>query len=83
MLEHGNTVDGYYGFAGGFDQWQFGNSPGSENSEVFADMFIGWVYNQWEVGIDGNLTDLGSQREVFMNNEMPTLIESVEPPPDI
>jgi hypothetical protein len=66
----------YFGFAGGWDEWQFGNSPNSENSEVFCDMFIGWVYGQWEVNPEDStkLTDLGQRRESFMNASMSHLI---------
>jgi len=52
----------YYGFAGGFGDWQFGKTHG--NGEVFADMFVGWVYNKWENSAQG-----GYRRD-YMNRQI-------------
>ena len=35
------------GFAGTFSGWQ--QSEDYQNSEIFADMFIGWVYGRWAI----------------------------------
>jgi hypothetical protein len=49
------------------------------NGEIFADMFIGWVYDRWET-IDGlsdsPLTDFGTDRKKFMDGIMIDLIEA-------
>ncbi len=65
--DHTDEYGRYYGFAGGWDNWQFGWD--NTASEVFADMFIGWVYNTWDLsGRDGGL---GTQRMTLMNSKMP------------
>ena len=50
---HTDDFGRWYGFAGGWEDWQFGyaNNP----SEIFADMFIGWVYGQWDFDLPNNL----------------------------
>jgi hypothetical protein len=54
------------GFAGGHGDWQWSSREGSDwRGEIFADMFVGWVYKQWAV------TDLGQQRAEFMDTYMP------------
>jgi hypothetical protein len=55
-----------FGFAGGWTTWQQSQNPAS--NEVFADLFLGWTYDQWA----GN--DFGSQRSDFMNSFMDDLI---------
>jgi hypothetical protein len=73
---------GYGGFADDFLYWQFSKDEGPYDTkgtkttdddtdgrgEIFADMFIGWVYNQWEA------TDLGNARSDFMDYHMPIWI---------
>jgi hypothetical protein len=54
----------YWGFAGGWQEWQFGatDDPG----EVWADMFLGWVYNQW-----GNDSfEFWKHKRDYMNSHM-------------
>ncbi|MFZ6021635.1 MAG: hypothetical protein ACOYXO_18720 [Chloroflexota bacterium] len=53
----------FFGYAGKFDEWQFGVS-GHRGSEEFADMFVGWVYGNWEA------SRLGVQKSQFMFNHM-------------
>jgi RHS repeat-associated protein len=43
--DYGNAGNGYHGFAGDKNYWQFGSVIGP--NEIFADMFVGWVYDQW------------------------------------
>ncbi len=62
------------GFAGGFMEWQY--SKQNKNGEIFADMFIGWVYNQWGVR-NGRLTSLAVKRAGYMNSRMPGWITVV------
>jgi RHS repeat-associated protein len=61
-----NEDNPFWGFAGGWEEWQFGASdwPG----EVFADMFVGWTYGQW--GGDTR----GTNRQAYMNTYMPSYI---------
>jgi len=51
--DHIDEFGRYYGFAGGWDDWQFGWD--NTRSEVFADMFVGWTYNNWDLGHRENL----------------------------
>ena len=73
---------GSAGFYGGFLDWQFSKDEGPYDvhnpdnpkddtdgrGEIFADMFIGWVYGKWED------SDLGDARSTFMNYHMPIWI---------
>lgn len=57
-----------WGFAGGnFSEWQKSRSGAS--GEEFADMGIGWTYNQWDSNTKG-LTRAGQARADFMNVNM-------------
>ncbi|MFN7037259.1 MAG: RHS repeat-associated core domain-containing protein [Bellilinea sp.] len=58
---------GSFGFAGGFNDWQFGVS-GQRGSEEFADMFIGWVFGNWET------SHWGIQKSRFMLDHMGNLL---------
>ena len=57
-----------FGFHGGIASWQYSGELGS--GEIFADMFIGWVYNRWEE-TNGVITSEGQGRQTYMNNGMP------------
>lgn len=60
--------DEWWGFAGGnFSEWQKSRSGAS--GEEFADMGIGWTYNQWDSSTKG-LTRAGQARADFMNVNM-------------
>ncbi|MCL4265813.1 MAG: RHS repeat-associated core domain-containing protein [Anaerolineae bacterium] len=61
-----------WGFAGGYGTWQ--RSKQGRASEEFADMYLGWVYNQWE-GNDGDWTIPGQYRADFMNSLMPLWVD--------
>ena len=58
----------------GFQQSKTFGSDQSGRGEIFADMFIGWVYQEWET-IDGILTADGQARKAFMDRIMLSLIE--------
>ncbi len=45
---------GWFGYAGGAEYWQFGYD-GNQGSEEFADSGIGWLYDTWGEGDQGNL----------------------------
>jgi hypothetical protein len=62
--DHGNRQNDFHGFAGGWDVWQYGATH--DDGEVFADMYLGWTYNQW-----GVRTDTGANRANHMNTNMP------------
>jgi RHS repeat-associated protein len=66
--------DESYGFASpGWDRtWQMDNAANS--NEEFADMFLGWVFNRWEVAQSGGFTDAGAARAGWMDKWMPSLI---------
>lgn len=65
-----------YGFAGTRYGWQ--QSPETTTGEEFADMFLGWNYNRWEMEEDGSgLTDLGQARSNFMDRYMASWIALV------
>lgn len=61
------------GFAGGLFGWQ--QSDDDDPSEEFADMFIGWVYNQWGTNERGGLNPAGAKRATVMNANAPRWIE--------
>lgn len=44
--------------------------------EIFADMFLGWVYNKWEVNPDnpGTWSQKGQERADFMDSKMPNWV---------
>jgi hypothetical protein len=63
----GSTEYPFWGFAGRFERWQFGMTD--DTGEVFADMFLGWTYNQW-----GD-NDSGINRASYMNQTMPLYVD--------
>jgi hypothetical protein len=42
----------------------------AQNSEEFADMFLGWVFNRWETKGNGDFTDAGKARSKRMDQHM-------------
>lgn len=67
-----NRDDPHAGFYGPFSRWQY--SEQRERGEIFADMFVGWVYNTWAKRSDGYLTDMAARRADYMEQKMPYLI---------
>jgi hypothetical protein len=65
----GSKESPFWGFAGGWQEWQFGKND--ETGEVFADMFLGWTFNEW--GADRS----GTNRESYMNQYMPLYVDQV------
>lgn len=63
----------YGGFAGGLGDWQWSRQEGASNrGEIFADQFVGWVYDRWaEDPVTGTWTRLGQMRADYMNRRMP------------
>ena len=58
-----NDETGTWGFAG--PRWEWQRSDQGKAAEEFADMYLGWVYNQWEG------SEVGQARADFMNSLMP------------
>jgi len=58
----------FWGFAGDLHEWQYGQTDGE--GEVWADMFLGWVYNKW-----GN-DEFGGRKQEYMNDVMKTYLRS-------
>jgi RHS repeat-associated protein len=73
-LVTGDLIDpNFGGYAGKKLDWQF-SSDSTAPGEYFADMFIGWVYQQWGVDEVGVITEHGQTRRDFMNDNMPLWI---------
>jgi hypothetical protein len=68
-----------WGFAGGnFSNWQ--KSRSGLSGEEFADMGIGWTYNQWERSRTGSgWSDDGKARANFMNVNMALWVSQLLP----
>lgn len=58
----------YWGFAGGCEEWQFGMTDGP--GEVWADMFIGWVFDTW----DNDSKGFGKAKKEYMDSKMQTYL---------
>lgn len=43
---HEGPERSYWGFVGGWDEWQFGKA-GAFPGEVWADLFLAWVFDKW------------------------------------
>ena len=71
----GSDRDSTWGVAGG--RWEWQRSSSGQASEEFADMYLGWVYGQWETlgGAGTPLTEFGSARASFMNTMMPFTVD--------
>lgn len=58
------------GFAGGFPGWQ--QSRVISRGEIFADMFVGWSYGQWDTG---EYLSEGRAKANFMTTNMSIWID--------
>lgn len=74
----GSAVGGRNGFFAGRYTWQFGadyDDPTTNNKEIFADMFLGWVYGKWELKPGSSfLSDNGAAKSAYMDKYMPLMI---------
>lgn len=61
------------GYAG--NRWGWQQSAEQTTGEEFADMYLGWSYDEWETQ-DGELTDDGQMRSDWMNENMGEWIDS-------
>ncbi len=57
-------VNNRNGFAGPEYSWQL--SVDMAEGEIYADMFVGWVYGRWQTNPDGSLTDPAELKSQFM-----------------
>lgn len=69
----GSDRDSTWGFAGG--RWKWQRSSSGLASEEFADMYLGWVYGQWETKAVGGWSDAGQMRADFMNLAIPFSVD--------
>lgn len=75
IIESSDDINNRGGFAGDFPGWQ--QSTDDSAGEIFADMFIGWVYNQWEVDpFTGALTNDAELKANFMTTNMSIWIDT-------
>ena len=70
------NVQNREGFYGPPLSWQLSIDMG--NGEIFADMFIGWVYGKWGMR-GGRLTVPARKKARFMSTHMPTFIRQAIP----
>jgi hypothetical protein len=72
----GSSVGERNGFFGPYYQWQFGHdSPGDLGTEIFADMFLGWVYGKWELKPGTQYLSInGAEKSAYMDKYMPMMI---------
>lgn len=66
--KHTDSTGRGFGFAGGWENWQFGMA--NTSSEVFADMYLGWVYNTWGILDPNDPNDMGVKRRDYMGSTM-------------
>jgi hypothetical protein len=64
------TVTKANGFASVGFPWQQSRVNVGHFSEIFADQFLGWVFNSWERRSDGRLTDIALARSKWMTTNM-------------
>ena len=58
----------------GFDQ-HYANRSSNAPEEIFADMFVGWVYGKWATDpLTAKLSDAGKAKSDYMQTYMPSLI---------
>jgi RHS repeat-associated protein len=65
--DYGNARNGYYGFSGGRFDGQYAVVNLGLDTEIFADMFLGWVYDEWTLNAPGYP---GEARRDWMNVNM-------------
>jgi len=73
IIDHGNAENYYYEYASGARQ--FGYSTANPGSEEFADMFLGWVYQDFNT----DSLSLGPQRSAYMNEYMSGYLSLMTP----
>jgi hypothetical protein len=69
--DYGDEDNGYYGFGGGRFEWQYAVVNLDLDTEIFADMFLGWVYDNWNFKAPGYR---GQARKDYMNVNMSSFV---------
>jgi hypothetical protein len=64
------------GFAGPHPGWQQSTCTIDCNGEIYADMFVGWTYNRWEMDA-GILTNAAELKANYMTTNMAVWIDIV------
>ena len=74
---HG-SLGGRNGFFAGRWTWQLGADYAdatTNNKEIFADMFVGWVYGKWQLERGStSLSGNGAAKSAYMDKYMPLMI---------
>jgi hypothetical protein len=70
-FERGNDLTKNYGFAGALNNRTWNQNPDNSVHEIFADMFLGWVFNAWESN-----SDIGALRANWMNSNISTWLDN-------
>jgi hypothetical protein len=65
-----------YGFASPQKVYTWQQSPLEIVQEEFADQFLGWTFDEWEIRSDGSLHADGQMRRDWMNHYMPSWLET-------
>ena len=65
------TAGNYYGFASQQNVIVWQVSLQGDDSEEFADQFLGWTFNMWQTNSDGTLHPDGKARRDMMDTNMP------------
>lgn len=73
-IDHGDEKRGYFGYMGKALEWQFGYGTELPGSEEFADMYLGWVYGQWEAK-----SPLATARRKYMDEVMNNFLNNRVP----
>lgn len=62
--------------ANGFDEDYSYGTDDSDGAEIFADMFVGWVYGKWGIvdPLTGDLSDDAREKSNYMADNMPNLV---------
>lgn len=66
---YGDKDNGYYGFGGRKYEWQFAVTYIEYDNEIFADMFLGWVYDKWNY-----TSNRGQARKLYMDVNMSGIV---------
>jgi RHS repeat-associated protein len=65
--DYGNAENGYHGFSGGKFNGQYAVVNLDSETEIFADMFLGWVHDEWTLNAPGHP---GEARKDWMSVNM-------------
>ena len=80
MVASTTKINNRDGFAGNWLQWQWSSDTAAH--EIFADMFVGWVYNNWakkptDPRSSQSQYNAGTAKSAIMNKNMPSWITDI------